>query len=83
MPLTSTVDKQGRLLLPADWRKRFNVTGSTKLALRELENGALVLETPEQGIRRAQAIVAKYLKDSDRSLSEELLQERREEAARE
>ena len=46
------------------------------------EEGAIVIETREQGLRRAQALVRKYIPEGV-SLSEELIAERRAEAARE
>ena len=44
------------------------------------ESGNLVLETREQGLRRARAMVRKYI-PAGRVLSDELIQERRHAAA--
>jgi len=44
--------------------------------------GALFLETRDQGIARAQALVRKHI-PKGRRLSDELIRERRKEAARE
>ena len=44
--------------------------------------GGLVLETREQGLKRARALVRKYVPEGA-LLSEELMAERREEARRE
>ena len=78
--LTCKVDNQGRVMLPADWRKRFQIGPSTQLVVREQSNGSLVLETREQGLRRAQLLVSQYVKSTDRSLVDELLEDRRKEA---
>lgn len=43
------------------------------------ESGRSVLETREQGLRRGRALVRRYI-PADRVLSDELIQERREEA---
>jgi AbrB family looped-hinge helix DNA binding protein len=78
---TCKVDNQGRVMLPADWRKRFQVGPATQLIVREDVNGALVVETREQGLRRAQELVARYIPPDSPSLVDELLKERRQEAA--
>jgi hypothetical protein len=46
------------------------------------EEGALVVETREQGLRRARALLRKYIPEGV-NLSDELIAERRAEAARE
>lgn len=76
------VDTQGRIVLPSWWRKKVGVGPSTKLLATVDESGALVIETREQGLRRAQALVRKYVPKGV-LLSEELIAERRAEAARE
>lgn len=76
--LTCKVDNQGRVMLPADWRKRFRVEPSATLVVTETESGALIVETREQGLRRAQAMVARYVAPGAVSMSEELSRERRE-----
>ena len=79
--ITCKVDNQGRVMLPADWRKRFKVGPTTQLIVREDVNGALVVETREQGLRRAQELVARYIPAGGPSLVDELLEDRRREAA--
>ena len=81
--LTCKVDNQGRMMLPASWRKRFGVKPSTALSVTEDESGALIVETYDQGVRRAQQIVARYLQPGSPPMSEELMQDRRREAKRE
>jgi hypothetical protein len=70
-------------VLPANWRKRFRVGSSTQLIVREDVNGALIVETKEQALRRAQELVARYIPPDSRSLVDELLEDRRREAASE
>ena len=81
--LTCKVDNQGRVMLPAGWRKRFKVGPATQLIVREDDTGALIVETKEQGLRRAQELVAHYIPADAPSLVDELLEDRRREAASE
>lgn len=79
---TLRIDNQGRVMLPAWWRRREGVDPSTELCVAVTEEGALVVETREQGLRRARALIRKYIPEGV-SLSGELIAERRAEAARE
>ena len=79
---TLKIDNQGRVMLPAWWRKREGVGPSTELCVAVTEEGALVVETREQGLRRARALLRKYIPEGV-NLSDELIAERRAEAARE
>jgi bifunctional DNA-binding transcriptional regulator/antitoxin component of YhaV-PrlF toxin-antitoxin module len=79
---TLRVDNQGRVLLPSWWRKRAGVDPSTELCAAVTEDGGLVLETREQGLRRARGLLRKYIPEGAH-LSDELIAERRAEAARE
>jgi bifunctional DNA-binding transcriptional regulator/antitoxin component of YhaV-PrlF toxin-antitoxin module len=81
MPVSTLhVDNQGRIVLPSWWREQAGVGPSTELLAATDESGALVLETRDQGLRRARALVRKYI-PAERSLSDELLRDRRREAA--
>jgi bifunctional DNA-binding transcriptional regulator/antitoxin component of YhaV-PrlF toxin-antitoxin module len=80
--ITLHIDNQGRVMLPSWWRKKEGVGPSTELCVAVTEEGALVVETREQGLRRARALLRKYIPESV-NLSEELIAERRAEAARE
>jgi bifunctional DNA-binding transcriptional regulator/antitoxin component of YhaV-PrlF toxin-antitoxin module len=79
---TIRIDNQGRIILPSWWRRQAGVGPSDELLVAVDESGALVLETREQGLRRARALVRKYI-SAGRVLSDELIRERRQEAARE
>jgi bifunctional DNA-binding transcriptional regulator/antitoxin component of YhaV-PrlF toxin-antitoxin module len=79
---TLHTDNQGRVMLPAWWRRREGVDSSTELCVAVTEEGSLVVETREQGLRRAKALLRKYIPEGV-NLSDELVAERRAEAARE
>ena len=79
---TTKIDSQGRMILPSWWRKQQNVSPSTELCVAVTEEGALVVETREQGLRRARALLRQYISDGV-NLSDELIADRRLEAARE
>jgi bifunctional DNA-binding transcriptional regulator/antitoxin component of YhaV-PrlF toxin-antitoxin module len=76
------VDNEGRITLPSWWRKREGVGPSTELLAAVTEGGGLILETREQGLRRARALLRKYI-PAGVNLSDELIAERRTAAARE
>ena len=71
----------GRVVIPAAYRKALGVRPGDHLLL-VLEGGQVRLLTPEEAIRSAQALVRRHVRKG-RRLSEELLAERRREAARE
>ena len=79
---TLHTDSQGRVILPAWWRKKEGVDPSTELCVAVTEQGSLVVETREQGLRRARALMRKYIPKGV-TLSDELIADRRAEAARE
>ncbi|MGO9255224.1 MAG: AbrB/MazE/SpoVT family DNA-binding domain-containing protein [Bryobacteraceae bacterium] len=55
---------------------------STELCVAVTEEGALIVETREQGLRRARDLLRKYIPEGV-SLADELIADRRAEAARE
>ena len=73
--------KNGRILIPAEIRKSLNLKAGDRLVM-SVTDGEIRLVPQSVAIKRAQDRVAQYV-DSSRSLSEELIQERREEAGRE
>jgi bifunctional DNA-binding transcriptional regulator/antitoxin component of YhaV-PrlF toxin-antitoxin module len=79
---TLRVDKQGRVMLPAWWRRQAKVGPANEVLAAVDESGALLLETREQGVRRARALVRKHI-PAGLMLSDELIRDRRKEAAAE
>jgi bifunctional DNA-binding transcriptional regulator/antitoxin component of YhaV-PrlF toxin-antitoxin module len=79
---TLRVDNQGRVMLPSWWRKKAGVGASAELCAFVTEEGGLAIETRAQGLRRARALLRKYIPEGV-SLADELIAARRAEAARE
>lgn len=71
----------GRLVIPAEYRRRLGLEPGDEVLMR-LDGEGLHLSTPAQTVARAQALVRRYV-PQERSLSDELISKRREEAARE
>jgi AbrB family looped-hinge helix DNA binding protein len=75
------VGEGGRIVIPAEYRRELGLcVGDT--VLMQLVDGEIHMFTPEHGIRRAQAWVRSFVPEGV-SLADELIQERRAEAARE
>jgi bifunctional DNA-binding transcriptional regulator/antitoxin component of YhaV-PrlF toxin-antitoxin module len=74
------IDKQGRVLIPVAARQAVGLENDRDVIL-EVKEGEVRISSILAGVRRAQAIVARYQQD-DRLLSEELIAERRREATR-
>lgn len=74
------ISNGGRLVIPAAYRKELGINPGDDVVLT-LEEGEIKLVTTQQAINRAQKLVRNYV-SGDVSLSDELIQERREEAAR-
>ena len=71
----------GRVVLPAELRKAFGIENGTDVVFSRTEHG-IEITTLAEAIRQAQELCAKYIKPGV-SLVDELIRERREEAARE
>ena len=67
----------GRIVIPAEYRQALGLHVGDELILR-LENGEVRIFTTRQAIRRAQELVHRYIPQK-RSLSDELIAERRRE----
>jgi AbrB family looped-hinge helix DNA binding protein len=76
-----TLAPNGRIVIPAAMRTALGLKAGGRLVAR-VEGGAIILEPIETSVRRAQALVAAYAKPSP-SMVDELIAERRAEAARE
>ncbi len=71
----------GRVVLPAELRKAFGIEDGADVVFSRTEHG-IEIRTIDEAIRQAQAICAKYIRPGV-SMVDELIRERREEAARE
>jgi len=79
--VTVILGTSGRLVLPVKFRRALGVEPGDELILA-LDKGELRIFTRREAIRRAQELVRRYI-PADRSLVEELIQDRRAESARE
>lgn len=68
----------GRLVIPAEYRKALGVETGDELVLI-LEDKTMRVLTPREAIKKAQAMVRSYIPEG-RSLSDELIAERRRES---
>jgi AbrB family looped-hinge helix DNA binding protein len=78
---TVKVSENGRILIPLALRRAMGIKPGDELVL-EVEDGTLRASTRIARIREAQALARTFL-DGKRSLVDELIAERRAEAARE
>jgi AbrB family looped-hinge helix DNA binding protein len=76
------MNQQGRIVIPAECRAAAGLKAGDDLLIEPVGEGELRLRTRRQAIKEAQAIVARYL-PKGRDPVQELIDERREEAARE
>ncbi|NCP41178.1 MAG: AbrB/MazE/SpoVT family DNA-binding domain-containing protein [Rhodoferax sp.] len=81
MQTTLEIGPQGRIVIPAAMRKAMGVEAGATLVAR-LEDGKLVLETQEQLLNQFYGRFAKARMQSGNSVVDELIAERRSEAAR-
>lgn len=79
--VVTKIGEGGRVVIPSEFRKALGVETGDQVVL-VLEEGTVRLLTPKEAIRRAQALVRQYVPEG-RSLSDELIAERRREAQRE
>src|SRR5215218_4862503 len=75
------LSREGRVVIPAAFRESLGLKEGDVLFTR-LEDGEIVLLTPEAAMRRAQTIVRQFVPEGV-SLVDELIEERRREAERE
>ena len=72
----------GRVVIPAEYRKALGVKVGDQVVI-ELQGDELRLRPRRAAITKVQALVRQYIPDESRSLADELIAERRQEAARE
>ena len=78
---TVKLGSNGRLVIPAEYRKALGVEEGDELVVR-FKDGELRLSTRKVALKRAQERVRRYMPEGV-SLADELIRERREEAASE
>ncbi len=78
--MKTIIREGGRLVIPAAYRKALGIKPGDEVLLT-LEDGEIRVVSTRQAIARAQTLLRHYI-PKGRSLSEELIKERREEAAR-
>lgn len=76
------VSPSGRVSIPAEVRRAMGLEGGGTVIM-EMDGNDLRIWTLREGVARAQAIARRILGDSTELLSDELIAERRREAARE
>jgi AbrB family looped-hinge helix DNA binding protein len=75
------LEKSGRILIPAEIRRKLKLKEGSEMLLT-MADGGFEVTTRERALERVQARMRKYV-SPDRNLSQELLEERRQEAIRE
>ena len=78
--MKTTIREGGRLVIPAAYRKALGLKPGDKVLLT-LEDGEIRIVGTHHAVARAHTLIRRYI-PKGRSLSEELIEERREEAAR-
>lgn len=79
MDTKTKLGEGGRLVIPARYRKVLGLKPGDEVLLVLIDGEVRVL-TPQRAVQRAQALVRRYI-PKGRRLAEELLRERRDEAA--
>jgi AbrB family looped-hinge helix DNA binding protein len=82
MRATARINRQGRIVIPAECRAAAGLKPGDDVIVETVGEGEIRLSTPRHAIKEAQAIVARYRKKEGDPV-QELIEERRAEAARE
>ena len=77
--MKTTIREGGRLVIPSAYRKALGLKPGDEVLL-SLEDGEIRVVSTRQAVARAQALVRRYI-PKGRKLSDELIKDRREEAA--
>lgn len=77
--MKTIIREDGRLVIPAKYRKALGLKPGDEVVL-VLEEDEIRVVSTRQAIARAQAVVRHYIPEG-RSLAQELIRERREEAS--
>jgi len=78
--MKTKIREGGRLVIPAEYRKALGLKPGDEVLL-SLEDGEIRVVSTRQAVARSQTLVRRYVPNG-RSLSEELIKERQEEATR-
>jgi AbrB family looped-hinge helix DNA binding protein len=78
--MKTKIHEGGRIVIPSAYRKALGLKPGDEVFLI-LEDGEIRVVSPQQAIARAQSLVRRYVA-KERNLSEELIQERQDEATR-
>lgn len=76
------LDRHGRVVIPAAYRRALGLHEGDEVTV-QLEDGSVRISTRAEAIKRAQELVTRRTAGTGRSLVDELLAERRAEAAHE
>ncbi len=76
--ITVRVSEGGRLVIPVEYRKELGIHEGDKVLVR-IQDGELRILPVQGALRRAQRVTRQYV-SPERSLSEELIAERRQDA---
>lgn len=77
--MTTTLDEKGRLILPDEVRRTLGLEAGDQVIIVLDEEGVHLSTSRKEALRRAQDLVRKYVPEG-RSLSDELIEERRRES---
>ena len=80
LQIKTHIGKGGRLVIPAGVRRAAGLREGDEVSVR-VQDGVIEVVTFHAGVRKAQALLAKYM-PKNRSLADELIAERRKEALR-
>lgn len=81
MTQNAKLSKEGRVLIPAEMRQALGLQAEEPLRL-DIVDGELRIVSRREGIRRAQAILAKYKRPGE-DMVEDFIREKRAEASQE
>jgi AbrB family looped-hinge helix DNA binding protein len=79
--IRAKIAEGGRIVIPADFRRALGLNVGDEVIL-DLGEGQFTVLTPRQAVKRSQELVRRYVPEG-RRLVDELIAERRAEAARE
>lgn len=76
--IKTQIFEDGKVVIPSEYRKELGLEVGDEVMI-QIVNGEIRIFTLEQAIKRAQEIVRKYIPEGE-SLSNELIEERRQES---